>query len=503
MRPQMQLRKYQLVLLALAVIAMVVVLYWQTFSRIVDMWSVTAYQYGWLVYPVSLYVLSTKRNDLAAVQWRTSIQGVLFAALLVLVWAVSREVGVQIVEFAAATLMIFAVFWALAGTDAMRKAAFPLLLLLAAVPMGAFLVEPLMNITAGIAGVLLAVVGVPVLRDGQFFTLPGGSFEVADVCSGLRYLLAGTMVALAFAYVTYSSNVRRLIFVGIAAIVLVVVNGVRAFIVMTVASATDMRILGGADHVVFGMVLFAVVFVAMILIGERYADPTSKGRQPQVDQHHNSRGAMSGVLIATTIGIVIAGPVFGEAMANRGAPAIADLPTRSFDNCPESDNWGPDEFPRFAKADYEKRTLLVCDDYQIRLFVASYGVQRQGKELISSDNRVWPKAWRQYADRSTASVETGLGTIDVRQVLVREPSGWRMIWYWYQVGASVTSSQYMVKVMEATSALSWRRAESSVVVISAISGDRDNSDELREQLAKHADRVLRWNIERVEQGRKQ
>lgn len=497
------LRRHRLALLALAVFAVLISLYWQTFSRIVEMWSISDYQYGWLVYPVSLYVLLRKRNVLAVTQWRTSIRGVLLAALLVMMWIVARAVGVQILEFASATLLVFATYWALAGTDAMREARFPLLLLLAAVPIGGFLVEPLMRTTAEISSGLLNLAGIPALRDGQFFILPGGSFEVADVCSGLRYLLAGLMASLAYSYVTYSSNAKRLLFIGIIAIVLVITNGVRAFIVMSIASATDMRVLGGYDHVIFGMVLFALVFVAMILVGERFADPINENKQPHVGQRRASGGSVSGVLVIMTLITVMAGPIFGIAMMNRGAPAIADSPLPHLDGCAKSGDWTSEGAPEFPQADYQKRGLFSCTDYRTGIYVASYGEQKQGKELITWANRVWPSEWRRYADRSTISIKTSGGDANLQQVLVRHPMGWRLIWYWYQVGSSVTSSQNTVKLLEALRAVTLRPVESSIVVVSVISSNEGNAAELREQLERHAGRVMAWNDERVELGSRQ
>jgi exosortase len=104
---------------------------------------------------------------------------VLLAGLVVLSSIVARAVGVQVVEFAGATLLIFTSYWAPAGSDAARTTAFPLLLLLTAIPAAGFLVEPLMAVTAGIASACLTLFGIPALRDGQFFALPGSSFEVA------------------------------------------------------------------------------------------------------------------------------------------------------------------------------------------------------------------------------------------------------------------------------------------------------------------------------------
>lgn len=503
MRLQHLLQKYNLTLLAFAIIVIVAAAYWQTFSRIVEMWSISYYEYGWLVYPISVYVLARKRDILAQTRWGTSKLGILLVALLVLVWVAARAAGIQVVEFVSATSLIFASFWAIAGTAAMRKAAFPLLLLIAAVPMGAFLVEPLMSITAEISSALLTLTGVPVVRDGQFFHLQGGSFEVADVCSGFKYLLAGMMASLAFSYVTYSSNLKRLLFIGVVAVVVVITNGVRAFIVMSVASATEMKILGGSDHVIFGMVLFAVAFIAMIWIGEGYADPTTEDSQPFIGECGVSGGAASGALIIVTLVIVMAGPHFSAAVTNRGAPPIADLPLPGLERCQGLYDWTSDETAEFPTADYQKRRMFACGDYQTSIYIASYGEQRQGKELISWANRVWPNSWRRYVDRSTISIRTSGGSTNVKQVLVRHPEGWRLIWYWYQVGSTVTSSQNTVKLLEALRALTLQPVESSIVVVSFIGSTENRAAELREQLERHADRVMSWNRERVELGTQQ
>ena len=497
------LKRHKLTLLALSVIGMVTWVYWRTFSRIVEMWSISYYEYGWLVYPISVYLLAGKRDILAQTRWGTSELGVLLAALLVLVWVAARAAGIQVVEFVSATSLIFASFWAIAGTDAMRKAAFPLLLLIAAVPMGAFLVEPLMKITAEIASGLLILVGVPVLRDGQFFYLPGGSFEVAEVCSGSQYLLAGTLVSLSYGYVTYTSIGKRISLVGITAIALVIANAVRAFIVMSVASATEMKILGGRDHVVFGMVLFAVVIIIMIWMGEGYADPKTENKQSQNSQRSDQVGSVSILLITLTIFTLMAGPVFSAAMANRGAAAIVDLPLPSLDRCLDTDDWMSDGSPAFSTADYQQRGLFTCGDYEAGVYVASYGKQQQGKELIAWGNRVWPNKWKRYVDRSIVSIQTSSGIADIQQVLVRHPTGWRLIWYWYQVGPSVTSSRSRVKLLETLRALTLQPVESSVVVVSVISSGQNNEAELREQVGRHADRVMSWNRERIDLGRQQ
>jgi len=269
--------------LVAGVVVAVVIIYWPSYRQMIDMWSLQNYQHGWLVYPISLAMLWHVRERLATVRLEASPAGVVALGLTVAGWTMANAVNVQVLELLAVTLLVPASVWAFGGAALLREALFPLLFLLAAVPAGEAIIPALMQSTADIAAWLLDVVGVPAYREGMFMTLPGGQFEVADVCSGLRYLLAGTVLAVLFAYWNYRSYTKRVVFVVSLAGAFIIANGIRAFIVMYVASATDMRVFAGRDHVIFGQVLFAALALALMWFGSRYADrdlPAAGKRRP-------------------------------------------------------------------------------------------------------------------------------------------------------------------------------------------------------------------------------
>ena len=112
---QRSLARHRLTLLALVAITTVLTIYWQSFSRLIGMWSISGYEYGWLVYPISVYLLIRNRDRLLKLPLQTSIAGVSIAGLVVLAWIVARAAGVQVAEFAGATFLIFAFYWAVAG----------------------------------------------------------------------------------------------------------------------------------------------------------------------------------------------------------------------------------------------------------------------------------------------------------------------------------------------------------------------------------------------------
>ena len=471
---------------------LILVVYWQSFSRMASMWSLGAYQHGWLVYPVALLVLWRKRHELESVPLQGSWLGVAASVLVVFLWIVARAVSVQAVEFASATLLILTTFWAVAGTRAMQKVAFPLALLLTAVPAYEFLIKPLMEATADVATALLYLSGTPVYRDGLFLTLPGGSFEVAKVCSGLRYVLAGTMASLAYAYVAYAGVWKRVLFVAIAAATLALANGLRAFIVMYVASATQMRIFVGEDHVTFGLVLFAVVFFVLIVIGERYAD-----RDPDVDDHDHpgagAKGGISTVTVAVILLVVAAGPAFEYAKAHQPVQIANPVDLPELPGCRGPGAWDSDWSPDYRGADYQVRGSFACRDYRTSVYVASYAYQEQDKELINSRNRVWPYAWRQHVDEANVSLALHSGSVEIREAFVQAPDRRVLIWYWYQVGDSLFVSEPEVKLANAVQALTLRPTESSIIAIGIEGPDEANMGALRNELEPLARAVMTWN----------
>jgi exosortase A len=265
-------RDYAALLGIVGIAVFVGILYMGSFAGIGRLWANSEYRYGALVVPVAALLLWRAREALGAVELKPWAPGLIVVAGLVIVWLLSAGIGVQVTEQLAAVLLIPAVVATVLGVALIRLALFPLLFLVAVVPMGDGLLPYLMRFTAIFSAELLRLAGLPVFRDGQFIALPAGNFLVADVCAGLNYLTAGTLVALLFAYLTFQSYVKRVVFVLASALILVLANGLRAFIIMYVASATDMKYLTGRDHVWFGWVLFGVIVVAGFWLAGRWAD---------------------------------------------------------------------------------------------------------------------------------------------------------------------------------------------------------------------------------------
>lgn len=205
-------------------------------------------------------------------EFRGSWFGAALLASLVALWVAAESTSVQQVEQLSVVLMVSTFVLTVLGWKDYQQVWFPLAFLLFAVPIGGSIVPHLMDATATIAVGTLQVFDVPAVREGMLITLPGGTFEVVEACSGLNYLNAGIALGVLVAHLMFRVVWKQLSYVLAVICVFIVVNGLRAFVVMFVGSTSEMRLLVGRDHLFFGWVLFLLAMALMYWIAEKYSD---------------------------------------------------------------------------------------------------------------------------------------------------------------------------------------------------------------------------------------
>jgi EpsI family protein len=433
---------------------LVALVYRDSFASMADLWRLTSYRHAYFVWPVSLYLLWLKRSELGAVPVTGSLWGALAALVLVMLYLVARAMAVQAVEHFVVVAMIPALALTLLGAAAFRVVAFPILFVLAAVPVGEEIVPFLLRVTADVSEWLLRLSGVPFLRQGLFFSLPGGDFEIAVVCSGFKNLIAGIVIALLFGYLNFVHWGQRALFVVLTAVSFILMNGARAFVVMVVSSMTEGRVLGGEDHVYFGMVLFASLLLLLLWVGHRYADrPANPSHEvgPASGGAQWTRVAVAG---AMAVAFLALGPTV-LAARQASATGIAAAPVLpQFQGCTIRGDWQASWSPRLSGASRETGGSFDCEGTQVHAFIAAYTVQSQGKELVSERNEIIPHGWRRHTNRSVQAFVSPEGTeIRVNEAQVTN-RGWQVVvWYWYEVAGTAARTGAEVKLLEAAHAL--------------------------------------------------
>ncbi|WP_333609632.1 exosortase A [Arsukibacterium sp.] len=410
-------------------------LYIDTWLDMERVWRSSAtYNHCYLILPISLYFFFKAKQfpDTAPLPsvwiWCPAISLV----LVQLFWFAGFALDIALFKHLAAVLTLQAILWLLLGNENSRKHCFAIAYLIFLVPFGEELSPLLQNITADMTVAMLHLVNIPVYREGLFLATPVGLFEVAEACSGLRFLIASMATSVLFAYLHFNRFYKQVILVLFMAIMSILANGVRAFMLVYIGEKSEMRLGFGADHYLYGWLFFAVVLLAGFWIGSRFSDPALKLSQ-NVRQSFVFPGYQK--VIATAAIALLLGASYRLSLDLISPPAqpLQLAKTNAADI--NQSNWGI-RFP-LSLAEY-----YAQPDSNIEYFAACYANKQQDGKLIGWGSRLYNTQHWQVNKR----IDTEQGTI----LQLRSLSGQhRTVLYWYQVGEHRSTSQWRTKLYQA------------------------------------------------------
>lgn len=477
--------KQVLVALALIEIALVAA-YFDTASAMVDIWWRSAtFNHAFLVLPISIWLIWEKRHALARETPRPVPWLLLPLAAVGGAWLLGDLASVNAVtQFALVAMLVLAVPL-LVGLPAARRIAFPLGFLFFAVPFGEFAMPMLMDWTAFFTVLGLRASGIPVYQEGLHFVIPSGRWSVVEACSGVRYLIASVVVGTLYAYLNYRSLKRRLIFVGVAILVPLVANWLRAYMIVMIGHLSNNELAVGVDHLIYGWVFFGVVMMIMFVIGLRWREPEAApvGADAIVPA---TAGRATALLPVLVLGLaVVLAPRAWLALLESGPPL--PVPVLAAEPLAQggwklADGALADWQPAFANPSGTLNAVLAKDGRQVGVFIAYYRQQGRDRELISSINvlaRSDDARWV-VAERGSRQAVIGDTTVQVRSAALRdrqarvgvEPLRHR-VWHWYWIGGRIVTSDHLGTLWLALKRLGGQGDESAVVFVYALEPDGD------------------------------
>ena len=92
-------------------------------------------------------------------------------------------------------LILLSLVASLAGLRFARVAAVPLAMLYFTIPIWDLTIPPLQAIAVKVVGLLVGWTGPVAYTVGNVITIPSGSFEIAEGCSGMRYFMVSLTMA--------------------------------------------------------------------------------------------------------------------------------------------------------------------------------------------------------------------------------------------------------------------------------------------------------------------
>jgi exosortase A len=200
-------------------------------SLVVQWWTDPNYSHGFLVPFFCGWMVWKERRYIADVPVRPSwlsLSIILFALGILVLGVLGAENFLSRTSF---LFLIAGLILFFRGRQFFRAVLFPWATLFLMVPLPAILFNqialPLQFQASRLASSLLALVGVPVLREGNIIHLPSLTLDVVEACSGLRSLASLLTLAVFYGYFFERRVYRRVLLILVAVPIAVVANGVR------------------------------------------------------------------------------------------------------------------------------------------------------------------------------------------------------------------------------------------------------------------------------------
>ena len=486
----------RLALVAIPSLAAIFYLFRDTMASIVGIWwRSETFTHGFFVAPAALLVIWRLRRRVASSAPVPSRSLLAVVTLTAVLWTLARVAGIQGIEQAAFVALLVASIVALIGTEAARALAFPLAFLFLMVPFGEIFVPTLIEYTARFTVAALRFTGIPVARDGDLFRIPGGTWRVVEACSGLRYLIASFTLGWFFAWWTFSSLRRRLVFVGLSIAVPIVANWVRAYLIVMLGYLSDMKIATGVDHIIYGWIFFSIVMATLFFAGRLWADhvrePGPDLDSPLPPSPRSARRAGAGAtgpgalpVALALVAIAAAGPIYAAILEGPRTAVTASLPAPEprggWISSPESaPPWEPD----VKGCDAVRNAAYVHDASALWLYTGFFADQRQDHELINTLNVLVStrnKRWRRAAEWKR-TVETDSGPLDVVETFIRSSGEDGVVWSWYWVAGERSADPVRAKWSGAKARLLRQSDAAALIAVYAPTGI--DTTEARRRLA--------------------
>ena len=445
-------------------------IYSGTALSIVAIWNASeTFAHGYIILPISLWLIWQRKTLLTQMHPQPCWLALFGLAACGFGWLLAELADVQVARQYMFVAMIPMIVILVLGWRIAWSMAFPLFFLILAVPFGEVFLAPLINFTADFTVAALQFTGIPVLREGTTFAIPSGNWSVVEACSGLRYLISSFTLGCLYAYLTYRSATRRVLFILFSILTPIIANGLRAYMIVMIGHFSGMTLAVGFDHLIYGWLFFGLVMFFMFWIGSFWREAPEDVNQITIN-HTQAAVPTSAILMAALSAILCIGfwPVYAS-YVNREDAHPTEVKIGEFkSNWQEASafiNWRPGFSPAYLDVDkvYQKDSSVVG------MHVGYYRNQTRDTALISSKNQLVKAKLDDWQETSASlHVETiGAQNIKIKESKIKGVGHTVLVWQWYWVDGKFMVNSYQGKLWQAKQKLLMQGDDGAVLIFYA------------------------------------
>lgn len=490
-----------LVWFALLVLASLPV-FWMGMVSLAEAWGTPEYSHGPLIPAISLYLFIRELRSApptdptaAVVRW----PGIAIVMLGLGVGLFGNLVRIPDIVTYAMIIWTSGVVLICFGWARGRMHQLPVLHLVFMLPLPQFLYWKLTIFLQGISSELgvwfVALAGVPVYLEGNVIDLGVTKLQVAEACSGLRYLFP----ILSFSYLTailYRGPLwHKAVLLLSAAPLTVFMNSFRIGVVGILVNSYGQEHAQGFTHFFEGWVIFlacvGILFLLAIALQRLTPNPLPLSQAIDLDFSGFGPQMMRFMGLPFSRGLALAAAVsavIGLGYALQPAAPPAQISRDSFAMFPRDiGGWSGEQ--RLLEPNIER--VLGADDYinanfynpdvpqRVHFFVAWYQKQTEGSGIHSPEVCLPVGGWEVYSlDQHQVSVPgTVYETFNVNRAVIEKGLSRQLVYYWFEQRGRRMTNDYLAKFSVVLDSLTRGRTDGAMVrLVTPIGPDEDAAD---------------------------
>ena len=474
-------------------------------------WKSPDFSHGFFVPLFSAFVVWQERDRLSRICVRPSWFG-LAIVLIAMCTLIVGQLGAELFLSRSSLLILLAGLIVLfGGWQYFRAVFFPWAFLILMIPIPAIVFNqitfPLQLLASRVSSVILPVLGVPVLREGNVINLPAMPLEVAEACSGIRSLMTLIALAIVYGYLLEKRVWVRWILAFAAVPIAVAANSVRIIGTGLLVQYWDPEKAEGYFHASWGVITFVLSLLMLyalhglinVLLKKAGVRDSVIDTQPATTPDRAWIGATVSVSMAgfITVGLLlVATAVFLQARAhNEVFPArhslgsfpekIAGMESADVEIPAESlQVLGPGDFLLRVYGNDQPATVPVD------LFIAYFPSQRAGDTIHSPKNCLPGAGWAPIQSQRIVLSVPGHTSFPVNRYVIAKGDSRKLVLYWYWAHDRGVASEYWAKYYLVADSIRMNRSDGSLVRLGTPILPGESVDAAQQRLMPFADSVL-------------
>jgi exosortase D (VPLPA-CTERM-specific) len=431
-----------------------------TASDLLTAWGTEEYSHGPFI-PFIAALLAWHKLTEAPPLIRPSWWGVAVLVIAGGLWLFADLSAFSLAAEYSFVIALFAISISCLGWRAVRVVAPALIYLIFAIPLPHLLQTELsqnLQLLSSDLGVwLLDTANVPVFQEGNVIDLGGYRLEVAEACSGLRYLFP----LMSFGYLVANLVDDRLwkrILIFLSTIpISIALNGLRIMIIGVTVDLWGQQMASGFIHIFEGWVIFCVCLTLLMAETQlllHIGKHQGRFRYKYIGFAHgrlfgssDGNWAPSIVTLMATACLAI---IFGAGQFGRAPETIpphisfASFPTQLGDWKGHPDRLAPDVLASLQLTDY---WLADYKDQQVstpvNLYIAYYDRQRNGQTTHSPSNCIPGGGWQIAQSHVISIALADTRVLAITRMVIRKDHARALVYYWFdERGRDLTENYY-------------------------------------------------------------